>query len=576
MRKTAVRFTIIFLLAFGLIPAFGQDVSEEAKRHFDRGMAALEMAKSPSDYAAAINEFEQAARLAPDWPAVYYNLGKVQEAAEKYGDAIRSFREYLRLAPDAEDAEEIKSLINKLEYKAEQVLSIPEIIKVLIDFSSRGWKYTYTQRTAGRGCRMMVGEHVIEPSGNDSVKTVRAVRYYPVRYEYQILKVTGPVLKYITTINVCDESINREYNCDSVIENEIEVVSRSLVRLNQTVLRGGRSAGTADGDIYSCTFEKEESKGMSDAGSSAKPQPISPPQDVNAKDSKGRTPLHHAAEFGEKDEVRALIAGGAPVNAQDNSGYTPLHFVEDRDVAELLIAGGALVNAQNNSGYTPLHLVENRDVADLLIAKGADINARTIDGDTPLHSASAWAPGPGRSLEEIVKLLIAKGADRNARNKMGLVPLHFSAAKGRIKAIEALIALGADIKAKDDQGMTALHFCALADQKEAAELLIAKGAAVDARQNYGNTALHIAANSGAIGVVEVLLAHSADANAKSVTGLTPLHRAAKNDHRTVAELLIKKGADVNARNNEGKTPLDLAVEEENETMAELLKKHVAK
>ncbi|TRZ88823.1 MAG: tetratricopeptide repeat protein, partial [Methanosarcinales archaeon] len=98
-------------------------VSEEAKRHFDRGMAAVEMAKSPDDYAAAIKEFEQAIRLAPDWPDVYYNLGMVQEKAGKYRDAITSLKQYLRLAPNASDAATVKSLINKLEFKAEQTIT---------------------------------------------------------------------------------------------------------------------------------------------------------------------------------------------------------------------------------------------------------------------------------------------------------------------------------------------------------------------------------------------------------------------------------------------------------------------
>ncbi|MDP2278615.1 MAG: hypothetical protein Q8K51_10375, partial [Nitrospirota bacterium] len=44
--------------------AYAQIIPEEAKRHFDRGMAAVEMAKSPADYESAIKEFTQAARLA--------------------------------------------------------------------------------------------------------------------------------------------------------------------------------------------------------------------------------------------------------------------------------------------------------------------------------------------------------------------------------------------------------------------------------------------------------------------------------------------------------------------------------
>ncbi len=122
MKKVKV-FYLVAVLAVSALLLFSvnaQAVSEEAKRHFDRGMAAVEMAKSPDDYAAAIKEFTQAARLAPDWPDVYYNLGMVQEKAEEYSDAITSLKQYLRLAPNASDAETVKTLINKLEYKRDR------------------------------------------------------------------------------------------------------------------------------------------------------------------------------------------------------------------------------------------------------------------------------------------------------------------------------------------------------------------------------------------------------------------------------------------------------------------------
>jgi tetratricopeptide (TPR) repeat protein len=120
MNKIIVLHTTILILFCGIASSFGQTVSDEAKRHFDRGMAAVEMAKTAEDYGSAIKEFEQAAKLAPDWPDVYYNLGMVQEKAEKYSDAVTNLKQYLRLAPNASDAETAKSLINKLEYRAEK------------------------------------------------------------------------------------------------------------------------------------------------------------------------------------------------------------------------------------------------------------------------------------------------------------------------------------------------------------------------------------------------------------------------------------------------------------------------
>jgi tetratricopeptide (TPR) repeat protein len=72
----------------GYTSVFSQTVSDEARRHFDRGTAAVELAKSPADYEVAIKEFQQAISLAPEWANAYYNLGKVQAQAEKFADAI--------------------------------------------------------------------------------------------------------------------------------------------------------------------------------------------------------------------------------------------------------------------------------------------------------------------------------------------------------------------------------------------------------------------------------------------------------------------------------------------------------
>lgn len=91
-------------------------VSDEAKRHYDRGMAAVEM----GNYEGAISEFEKAKSLVPTWANIYYHLGLTQDKAGKYGDAITNLKQYLRLAPNAVNAGEAKSVINKLEYKKEK------------------------------------------------------------------------------------------------------------------------------------------------------------------------------------------------------------------------------------------------------------------------------------------------------------------------------------------------------------------------------------------------------------------------------------------------------------------------
>ena len=69
--------------------------------------------------------------------------------------------------------------------------------------------------------------------------------------------------------------------------------------------------------------------------------------DVNAKDKKGRTPLHYAATHGHKKIVELLIAKGADVNALNNKSDTPLNLAvpdspfDSTEIANLLRKHGA-------------------------------------------------------------------------------------------------------------------------------------------------------------------------------------------------------------------------------------------
>ena len=143
MKNSIAVVPFFWVLLWGTLSSFGQQaVSDEAHRHFDRGMAAVETAKSPEDYESAITEFKQAVQLAPAWPDVYYNLGMIQEKAEKYADAIASLRNYLRLAPDANDAETVKSLINKMEYKKDKEEGVKKVYDMMTSDS-------YTRKLIG-------------------------------------------------------------------------------------------------------------------------------------------------------------------------------------------------------------------------------------------------------------------------------------------------------------------------------------------------------------------------------------------------------------------------------------------
>lgn len=380
MNITVPFLTAVLLLSFGIQSSFGQTVSEEARRHRDRGVAAVETAKTPADYEAAISEFEQAARLAPDWPDVYYNLGMVQERAERYRDAISNLRHYLRLVPDASDAEEVGSTINKLEFKAEQIISDQEALDI---FASLG-DLTKWDRS---GEPLRAFGHSFRRVGD----TIRFAFGSP-HPESGTAQVSGRTLKYESFFDYAPE--------DGIILSlkvQMEIVSRAKVR--GTAVETGFKDGTAS--TYNFEYVLKE---WHDASSSA-----AKGGSINARDRDGLTLLHFAARDGNRVEAERLIAKGADVNARDGKGWTPLHYAvfNDQGVVFLLIAKGADIDAKDNDGRTALHraaLHGQGEVAAMLIAKGADVNARDNAGKTPLRDAE------GNGFKDVVRLLRKHGA----------------------------------------------------------------------------------------------------------------------------------------------------------------------
>ncbi|KAM6037895.1 GA-binding protein subunit beta-2 isoform 2-T7 [Theristicus caerulescens] len=126
--------------------------------------------------------------------------------------------------------------------------------------------------------------------------------------------------------------------------------------------------------------------------------------------------LLEAARKGEDDEVRKLMASGAPFTT-DWLGMSPLHLAAQYghySTAEVLLRAGVSRDARTKVDRTPLHMAAadgHAHIVELLIRNGADVNAKDMLKMTALH----WATEHNH--RDVVELLIKYGADVHAFSK---------------------------------------------------------------------------------------------------------------------------------------------------------------
>ena len=232
--------------------------------------------------------------------------------------------------------------------------------------------------------------------------------------------------------------------------------------------------------------------------------------DVEARDDRGRTPLHVAAAW-HPEGIRSLLEAGADIDARDDRGRTPLHVAAawNPEGIRSLLEAGAEIEARDRNGWTPLHVAARccgSGSVGALVEAGADIEARNAAGRTPLQVAASMDLYQGNEPE------------------------------GDIGNLMALIEAGADLEARDDEGQTSLHVAALHPEG--------------------------GGRPGSETKIGVLLAAGADIEARNRRGRTPLHLVAGIEYRgwesDYLSILLEAGASVEGTDEDGRTPLDLA------------------
>jgi ankyrin repeat protein len=230
--------------------------------------------------------------------------------------------------------------------------------------------------------------------------------------------------------------------------------------------------------------------------------------DLNAQDHDGNTPLDKATDACRYDVMAYLYGQGARFGRHAGNLAYLAAVGDNREIGEL-VAAGADVNARSAEEYrTPLHYAAergNRELVKLLVDAGAEVDAKDWYG-TLLHLA---IKGGHRETVEVLINAGADVNQRYVQTQSGhsCTPLHLAADAGNVGIAELLIVSGADPNGKDKwHGSSVLHYAARSGRKEMVQLLIAEGADLNATDVGCNTPLDVASDSG---TEQVLRLHGA-------------------------------------------------------------------
>lgn len=192
--------------------------------------------------------------------------------------------------------------------------------------------------------------------------------------------------------------------------------------------------------------------------------------------------LHAAAAKGDSVDIERLVKAGSPIDARDSRGRTPLHvaaFMRKPDAVRALMRLGADANALESQQYdiVTIAAVAN-DVPMLKLALEGGCKSTNV---TSPYQGTALIAAAHLGHDEVVRTLIAAKAPLDHVNNLGWTALIESIVLGdggkrHTATLKALVDAGANVNLADRSGDTPLTLAKKRGYTEMENILRAAGA----------------------------------------------------------------------------------------------------
>lgn len=327
-------------------------------------------------------------------------------------------------------------------------------------------------------------------------------------------------------------------------------------------------------------------------------KPIDAGPDANAAGSEGSTPSITAARTSDAEMVQLLLRRKADIAIVDEDEMAALHWAAQRgevEIARVLLAGGADISVRDGLGRTAGDLAEaNRSiqVVELLIGQYQRGKTISVDSVEILEEVEVQAeeermpelamaagsleefavPHSFEAKEDLEELTVPHSFEAKQDSPIPHPPKvdclvtnpdagkDFLAAvmEGDSEKVRELLGQGVDTEYKDWWSRTALHHAVENGRREIITMLLTAGANPDAANYFGRRPLHEASSRGYSDITKTLLAAGADVDGIGPQGATPLNIAAQHGRTEVLKTLLGAGANIEATGEGDMRPLHYA------------------